>query len=46
MCRGFYLLCGQRLEYREHMKGAPSAHNAAAVGDVWIFALQSPLRVT
>ena len=28
------------------MKGAPSAHNAASVGDVWIFALKSPIRVT
>ena len=46
MCSGFYLLCGQRFEYGERMKGAPSAHNAAAVGDIWIFALQSPLRVT
>ena len=35
MCRGFYLLCGQLLEYGEHMKGVPSAHNAAAVGDIY-----------
>jgi len=46
ICRRFYLLCGQRLEYGEHMKGVPSVHDAAAVGDVWIFALQSPSRVT
>jgi hypothetical protein len=45
VCRGFYVFCGQCLQYGEHTKGARSVHNAASVGDIWIFALQAPLRV-